>query len=101
MVFLSNQPSLRLTVVLQELTYVMLEKIQLCMLINNITLKELALPLILCLGMVDVPSLVKVNQRVFFHDKNGFKHYGTVGWVGRGTPTRKFDYVVVGIKTVS
>lgn len=45
-------------------------------------------------------SVFRVGQRVIFHDKNGDKHYGVVEWTGREGPAKKFDYPVVGIKTV-
>ena len=43
----------------------------------------------------------KKGQRVMFYDNKGEKHYGTVGWTGNSTRTRTFDYILVGIRTVS
>ena len=47
------------------------------------------------------PPRFVVGQYVMFYDKNGDKHYGTVGWTGRKTVSRSFAYTVVGIRTVS
>ena len=46
-------------------------------------------------------SRFQIGQRVTFYNNKGTKHFGTVGWTGRETRARKFDYVVIGIKTVS
>ena len=44
----------------------------------------------------------QLHQRVMFYDTKGDKHYGTVGWMGRASTRRKFDYtIIVGIITVS
>ena len=43
----------------------------------------------------------QLGQRVAFYDKHGTKHYGVVQWIGKESRTRKFEYTVVGIKTVS
>ena len=47
------------------------------------------------------PSIFQIGQRVSFFNKKGVEHFGTVGWTGRKTKTRNFDYVIIGIKTVS
>ena len=47
------------------------------------------------------PSQFIKGQRVMFYDNKGEKHYGTVGWTGKNTRTRAFDYTLVGIQTVS
>lgn len=47
------------------------------------------------------PSRYHNGQRVAFHDTLGHRHYGVVRWTGRESATRKFDYMIVGIETVS
>ena len=49
----------------------------------------------------DHPLRFEHGQRVVFYDKHGGKHYGTVRWTGNKSATRVFDYMVVGIQTVS
>ena len=44
---------------------------------------------------------VQIGDRVCFHDKNGKKYTGVVLWIGKSTPTKKFNCSVVGIQTVS
>lgn len=48
----------------------------------------------------DIQSVFKQGQRVKFYDMDGDTHYGGVHWTGRETSSKKFDYPVVGIKTV-
>lgn len=50
---------------------------------------------------VKAPSRFQRGQRVVFYDTKGCKHCGTVRWTGREGQTRKFEYSVVGIQTVS
>ena len=43
----------------------------------------------------------QIGQRVSFYNNKGVEHFGTVGWTGSKVASRIFDYVVIGIKTVS
>ena len=47
------------------------------------------------------PSIFQEGHRVCFYDKKGNKQKGTVTWIGNSTKTRKFEYWVIGICTVS
>ena len=47
------------------------------------------------------PPRFQIGQRVSFYNNKGVEHFGTVGWTGSKIVSRKFDYVVIGIKTVS
>ena len=44
--------------------------------------------------------MFRVGQRVMFYDKNGGKFYGVVKWTGTEDRDKKFEYPIVGIKTV-
>ena len=49
---------------------------------------------------VDYPSIFKIGERVQFHDIHGKKKTGTVKWTAKSTPTKTYDYTLVGIHTV-
>ena len=49
---------------------------------------------------VDYPSVFKIGERVQFHDIHGKKKTGTVKWTAKSTPTKTYDYTLVGIHTV-
>jgi hypothetical protein len=46
-------------------------------------------------------SEFRLGERVHFYSKRGAKHFGIVRWTGREIRTKKFEYLVVGIQTVS
>ena len=50
---------------------------------------------------VNQPSIFQEGDRVCFSDKKGNKKKGTVRWIGNSTKTRKFEYNIIGICTVS
>ena len=50
---------------------------------------------------VDQPSIFQEGDRVFFYDRTENIKKGTVAWIGNSTKTRKFEYNVIGICTVS
>ena len=46
-------------------------------------------------------STCKIGDRVRFFNKQGQSSEGTVKWIGRSTRIKNFEYVYVGILTVS
>ena len=50
---------------------------------------------------VNQPSIFQEGDRVCAYDKFGKITKGTVTWMGNSTKTRKFEFNVIGICTVS